>query len=149
MTQHECEVSGGEGSSLPGLQSHVHHRFIIYASLPSHPHNLHPREQRVVSVLIPLWLIWKHLPGGLDARWFIHVQTHDLLKHTQSVNPSEEVKDAVHSRSSLPVRSSAPVRIQPWRLISRPDQTTQTGITERMLRLVIPRSMQLCNFTAS
>ena len=37
----------------------------------------------------------KAFPLSVKAQWFIHVSKHDLLKHTQSVNPFEELKDVV------------------------------------------------------
>lgn len=56
---------------------------------------------------------------------------------TQSVNPLEELKDVVCHWLSL-VCSYVLLPLwgtQPWSLISQPDQITQPGITERMLRL--------------
>ena len=43
----------------------------------------------------------KASPRGLNTWWFIHVQTHNLLKHTQSVSPLEDLKDVALHWSSL------------------------------------------------
>lgn len=61
-------------------QSHIHHHIIIYAFLHSHRYHLHPCEHHVISVLIPDW----SEDISRETRWFIHVQTHNLLKHTHT-----------------------------------------------------------------
>lgn len=92
---------------------------IADAFFHSHRYHLHPYEHHVISVLIPDW------SEDISQRttWFIHVQTHNLLKYTH------------RSQSSLLTCISALWGIQLWHLISQRDQITQPGITERMLHL--------------
>lgn len=77
----------------------------------------------------------KTSPRGLNTWWFIHVQTHNLLKHTQSVSPLEDLKDVALHWFSLACSYVSLWRIQPRRPISQLDQIMKPGITERMLRL--------------
>lgn len=57
-------LSDFPSSTFTNSHIHSHHHSIIYAFLPSYWYHLHPCEHQIISVLIPLWLIWRHLPRG-------------------------------------------------------------------------------------
>lgn len=83
-------------------------------------------------VILLLILDWSK-GVSLETTLFIHVQTHNLLKHSHRIQSS---------RLCMGFRG-----IQLWHLISPPDQIAQPEITERILHLwfaILPFCMYSC-----
>lgn len=106
---------------------------VIFRSTSFCMHAFSPFATTCIHYVIPLLIPDWSKGVSLETASFIHVQTHNLLKHSHRI-PS--------SRLCTSFRG-----IQLWHLISPPDQIAQPEITERILHLwfaILPFCMYSC-----